>query len=77
MLAHNFPLPQACMMLHRDHYKVTVTLEHGGDCVNLLTSAFPQRFLEDDEEEEEEEVSEEAEGGAAAEKDVTKEAVKK
>ncbi len=65
------------MMLHRDHYKVTVTLEHGGDCMNLLTSAFPQRFLEDDEEEEEEEVSEEAEGGAAAEKDVTKEAVKK
>jgi hypothetical protein len=62
------------MMLHRDHYKVT--LEHGGDCVNLLTSAFPQRFLEDDEEEEEE-VSEEAAGGAAAEKDVTKEAVKK
>ena len=62
------------MMLHRDHYKVT--LEHGGYYVNLLTSAFPQRFLEDDEEEEEE-LSEEAAVGAGAEKDVTKEAVKK
>jgi hypothetical protein len=62
------------MMLHRDHYKVT--LEHGGYCVSLLTSAFPQRFLEDDEEEEEE-LSEEAAVDAGAEKDVTKEAVKK
>jgi hypothetical protein len=62
------------MMLHRDHYKVT--LEHGGDCVNLLICAFPQRFLED-EEEEEEELLEEAAGGTVAETDVTKEAVKK
>jgi hypothetical protein len=67
---------QACMMLHPEHYKVTFSPRHAAIPSAFFSRTTPQRFLEDDEDEEER-ADDSAGDGAAAEKDVTKEAVKK
>ena len=64
------------MMLHPEHYKVKFSPRHADISSAFFSRATRQRFLEDDEEEEER-AEDNAGDGAAAEKDVTKEAVKK
>jgi hypothetical protein len=62
------------MMLHPEHYKVPQLQR--GVVATVSSHVSSQRFLEDDDEDEEH-VGDDSGDGTAAEKDVTKEAVKK